>query len=836
MSTSAAAQQPPKVLTPDFAGIPDKLKRLKNWVLWRYLPSKSSGGKWRKVPFQPNGSPADSSDPVTWSGFEDCCAAYNSGGFSGIGFCFDGVPDENGLVYAGVDFDSGAFVGEGSTRIRDWIDRFGSYVEASVSGKGLHVITKANPLASGVSHGGIELYTNKRYFVMTGRPEGEPRPIVAAPSEFAALAEYIIKTSGNPINSQNAATNNVVTLKLPKRAFTERPAAAFDDDNEPDNLAAGLEPNIEEIRRVVETIPSSALAGEPEWVRFARALAHTAADYPVLAEPLWQMLDTASRRAPGYNEQDNRSRYERYIREAFTSNKPITLGTIYHLAAMHGCHGSFPVAGPTGQIQGPCSSDGSTGPTGSAGPSGSSNSATGTTGLNTGSGTFRAVHISTLPLVPPKRQWLHGTDLIRGAVTVLAAPGGRAKSTWLLTCALACASGRSLLASHVFGGTLRVLCVSTEDGLPEMALRLRAAMNHYGLTDNDVPGLYIIGADRWGLPLLRAEGNRAVRDRPGMDALTAELDHTRPDVLIIDPLINVMGGANANDNAAAALLMGRLTTLATTRRISVALAHHTSKGRDPTSAESAMGAASFINLARVALAIEPLDEEKAGSIGVPPWDAKSIFRVIGTKQNFAPPNAKDHWFRLVSIDMPNADPPVYMNGDAVAVVEPFQPGASTSAFSHELVRDALLAVDAASPPLSPSKRSSDRYAAPVIADAIARHRNGQASEIEGKAVMDHLMQAGLVIVDDVKVARGGSRSDTRKGLVLTPTGKALVQQITSTTPNDPVPQSPHRPANSMRVDAGGDPVGSPATQGGCGGNAGHDSNRGDAPQKENYND
>jgi hypothetical protein len=39
----------------------------------------------------------------------------------------------------------------------------------------------------------------------------------------------------------------------------------------------------------------------------------------------------------------------------------------------------------------------------------------------------RAVPISKLPLVPPKRQWLRGVDLIRGAVSMLVAPGGRAK-------------------------------------------------------------------------------------------------------------------------------------------------------------------------------------------------------------------------------------------------------------------------------------------------------------------------------------------------------------------------------------------------------------------------
>ena len=364
--------------------------------------------------------------------------------------------------------------------------------------------------------------------------------------------------------------------------------------------------------------------------------------------------------------------------------------------------------------------------------------------------------------------------------------------------------------------------------MPEMALRLRAAMTHYALTDADVPGLYVIGADGWGLPLLRADGNRALLDQRGVDALTAELNHINPDVVIIDPLINLMGGVNGNDNAAAALLMGHLARLAATRRIAIALAHHASKGRDPASAESAMGAASFINLARVALAIEPLAEKDAGAIGVPPWEAKSIFRVIGTKQNFAPPNTTDRWFRIISVDMPNAEPPIYMHGDHVAVVEPFQPGVSALVFPVALVRDALLAVGGASPPLSPSRRSSERYAAPVIAEAIAPHRGGQASELDGKAVLDHLMNFGLVDVAEVKVFRPGKGSDTRKGLVLTGEGKRLAQQAGQNTPGNPTPQSPRCPAIALRDDAGGEPPGSPAKPGGCGGNAGGTSNGADA--------
>ena len=63
----------------------------------------------------------------------------------------------------------------------------------------------------------------------------------------------------------------------------------------------------------------------------------------------------------------------------------------------------------------------------------------------------RALCTADLPSVPPKRQWLHGSDLVRGALSLLVAPGGRGKSSWLVTLSLACASNRSLLGGHVFG-------------------------------------------------------------------------------------------------------------------------------------------------------------------------------------------------------------------------------------------------------------------------------------------------------------------------------------------------------------------------------------------------
>jgi hypothetical protein len=434
----------------------------------------------------------------------------------------------------------------------------------------------------------------------------------------------------------------------------------------------------------------------------------------------------------------------------------------------------------------------------------------------------RAMHVSALPLLPEKREWLHGTDAMRGAITLFVAPGARGKSSWLVVFGLACASGKPLLSAHVFGGPLRVLILSAEDPEAEVTRRVRAAMQHYGLKDSDVPGLYVIGADKWGLPLLRSVGNVPAPDERGWNALLAEIDRIQPDIIVLDPLMSLMGGVDGNNNSAAAMFMGKLVELAATRHMAVVVAHHAAKGREPTSQDSAMGAATFVNFARIVLTIEPLAEKDAGRIGVPPWEAKSIFRVVGVKQNFSPADASDRWFRHLSVELNNARPPVYPKGDKIGVVEPFHPGASGPAYAPAVIAAALKELDTANPPLSPSKNAKGRYAGEVIASAIAPHRAGKVSDVEAEAVLNHIIRSGLAVVQKVKVQRPGSRADERNGLVLTPDGNAAMRQPATTGEANPTaPQSPQtsRGNNAGPCD-GGAPKRPRNVAGGCGGNAG----------------
>jgi hypothetical protein len=93
------------------------------------------------------------------------------------------------------------------------------------------------------------------------------------------------------------------------------------------------------VRSAALAIPSAVLAVEEEWMRVARALAHTAWVHPDLADVLWDILDTVSRAAPGYDEVQNRRRWDRYINEASAEENPITIATLFHLAGKHGWSG-----------------------------------------------------------------------------------------------------------------------------------------------------------------------------------------------------------------------------------------------------------------------------------------------------------------------------------------------------------------------------------------------------------------------------------------------------------------------------------------------------------------
>jgi primase-polymerase (primpol)-like protein len=148
--------------------VPTELRVLPQWVCWR---REQRGGKPTKVPVDPHsGALASSTDPATWSSFDDAVAAVARYGCNGVGYVFSKTDP-----YAGLDLDHCRNPRSGviAPAAQAIISRFTTYGEVSVSGTGVHLIMRAT-LPPSCRHRArldgfeVEIYDRKRYFVVTG--------------------------------------------------------------------------------------------------------------------------------------------------------------------------------------------------------------------------------------------------------------------------------------------------------------------------------------------------------------------------------------------------------------------------------------------------------------------------------------------------------------------------------------------------------------------------------------------------------------------------------------------------------------------------------------------
>src|SRR5215218_7106943 len=74
------------------------MRALRQFVCWRY---EERDGKETKVPYSPlTGERASSTNPASWTSYEEAVAAYRERNYGGIGFVFT-----KGDPYCGVDLD-----------------------------------------------------------------------------------------------------------------------------------------------------------------------------------------------------------------------------------------------------------------------------------------------------------------------------------------------------------------------------------------------------------------------------------------------------------------------------------------------------------------------------------------------------------------------------------------------------------------------------------------------------------------------------------------------------------------------------------------------------------
>lgn len=129
--------------------IPQELKERKQWVCW-------SGDKLPKNPM--TGGNAMSNNPSTWGDYDTAVEAVKKFHFDGVGFMF--APP-----YFGVDLDKCL---DDTDFVDEFVEGLRSYNEISKSGNGIHIICKGSLPEGGRRRGRVEMYSEGRYFIMTG--------------------------------------------------------------------------------------------------------------------------------------------------------------------------------------------------------------------------------------------------------------------------------------------------------------------------------------------------------------------------------------------------------------------------------------------------------------------------------------------------------------------------------------------------------------------------------------------------------------------------------------------------------------------------------------------
>lgn len=169
--------------------VPDELKSHAQWLNWKVV---SRSGKATKMPIQPNGTPASSTNPETWNEFAD----LNSNFYAGFVFTQDDP-------YIGIDLDGCRDPNTGL--LDDWakeiVLKFNTYAEVSPSKTGVKMFAVADSAwqhqnkteLDGEGYGGkkpgIEVYDCGRFFAVTGNRLQGMRDLKQADDELEWLAD-----------------------------------------------------------------------------------------------------------------------------------------------------------------------------------------------------------------------------------------------------------------------------------------------------------------------------------------------------------------------------------------------------------------------------------------------------------------------------------------------------------------------------------------------------------------------------------------------------------------------------------------------------------------------
>lgn len=165
----------------DYSKIPLELRELKQWGLYKRSWNEQRK-KYNKLPVNPfTGNSGSSTNEGTWSDFQTALSSIKKHNADGLAFYFK-------APYVGIDLDD---VGEDLNRyllgdyetnmIYTFMNATKTYSEVSMSGKGIHIIGKGVIPGDRRRKGDVEIYSEGRFFAITGNFFGNNNEISEIP-------------------------------------------------------------------------------------------------------------------------------------------------------------------------------------------------------------------------------------------------------------------------------------------------------------------------------------------------------------------------------------------------------------------------------------------------------------------------------------------------------------------------------------------------------------------------------------------------------------------------------------------------------------------------------
>lgn len=322
------------------------------------------------------------------------------------------------------------------------------------------------------------------------------------------------------------------------------------------------------------------------------------------------------------------------------------------------------------------------------------------------------------PTTIPPRRWLYGTDILRGFVTVVVAPGAVGKSTLAYAIALALASGKNLLKEYVHQ-RVDVLLFPLEDPEHETDRRLAACAMRHRIDETELRGrVHVMHGEEHPLLIASKDVDGYTIAYPDEESVTAKIRKLNVGLVVVDPFVNCHeldenSPAEMNKVARAWLRIAREADCA------IVLVHHTRKGAQAGDIDGGRGAKSLTDAARVGLTLAAMSDEEAKEFGIKDAERRQYVRLDNAKANLAPAGTA-RWYRLESVELGNGTPD-YPNGDHVQAIVRWEPPSVWAEITVEQIHEALDEIAAGMKDgrlYTPTRagRSSNRWCGQVLID------------------------------------------------------------------------------------------------------------------------